>query len=170
VRNKRDALAGTGIRGLDTILAGGLPRNGPYVVQGKPGSGKTTLALQFAVAGARSGERVLYVVNGESEHEIHQVAASHGWSLDGVTVKYQDTTGSEEIPMQQSVLHPADVDVPATIEKLLEWVDELEPERLVIGNDGLTLGEPLRDLRGFLTDTCQPDESRSYDGRANHRS
>jgi hypothetical protein len=74
----------TGIEGLDAVLGGGLPRTHAYLVQGEHGSGKTTLGLQFCLAGARRGERVLYMSTCESEEEIREVARSHGWSLDGV--------------------------------------------------------------------------------------
>src|SRR4051794_30095283 len=84
---QRDALrAATGVPGLDDILGGGLPVHRLYLVQGTPGVGKTTLALQFLLEGVRLGERCLYITLSETEAEIHQVAQSHGWSLDGVTL------------------------------------------------------------------------------------
>ncbi|MEZ4411084.1 MAG: ATPase domain-containing protein, partial [Polyangiales bacterium] len=76
----------TGVPGLDEVLDGGLPANHLYLVQGSPGVGKTTLALQFLLEGARRGETGLYISLSESEDEIRLVAASHGWTLDGVTV------------------------------------------------------------------------------------
>ncbi|HEY8079289.1 MAG TPA: ATPase domain-containing protein, partial [Labilithrix sp.] len=69
----------TGIYGLDDILGGGLPQNRVYLVKGEPGVGKTTLALQFLLEGARAGERVLYITLSETEAEIRQVADSHRW-------------------------------------------------------------------------------------------
>ncbi|MBD3335351.1 MAG: AAA family ATPase, partial [Candidatus Eisenbacteria bacterium] len=77
VRNGQN-LAATGIAGLDAILRGGLPRDYSYLIQGDHGTGKTTLGLQFCMAGAREGERVLYVTLCESEAEIHEIARSHG--------------------------------------------------------------------------------------------
>src|SRR5579863_5170677 len=74
----------TGIEGLDEILSGGLPRNCFYLVQGDPGSGKTTLALQFLLEGVRRGEKGLYVTLSETKQELLTVAHSHGWSLDGI--------------------------------------------------------------------------------------
>ena len=76
----------TGIPGLDNILSGGFPPHRLYLVQGDPGVGKTTMALQFLREGARQGERVLYVTLSETREELHAVARSHGWSLDGVDV------------------------------------------------------------------------------------
>src|SRR5687768_11003119 len=76
----------TTIDGLDYILNGGLPRNHIYLIQGEPGAGKTTLALQFLLAGVRQDEAVLYFTLSETEKELHKVARSHGWSLDGVNI------------------------------------------------------------------------------------
>src|SRR3954453_13950762 len=75
---------GVGVSGLDAILGGGLPRDRFYLVQGDPGVGKTTLALQFLMEGRRAGEPGLYVTLGETRDELHGVAASHGWSLEGI--------------------------------------------------------------------------------------
>jgi circadian clock protein KaiC len=74
----------SGIDGLDDVLAGGMPRDCFYLVQGDPGSGKTTLALQFLLEGKRHGERVFYVTLSETRAELEMVARSHRWSLDGI--------------------------------------------------------------------------------------
>src|SRR6185436_14812143 len=79
-------LCKTGIEGLDDILNGGLPRNRMYLILGEPGVGKTTLALQFLLEGVRLGEKGLYVTLSESRDELVDVAASHGWDLDGIEV------------------------------------------------------------------------------------
>ncbi len=82
-----EAKSGTGIQGLDDILAGGFTPNRLYLVEGVPGSGKTTLALQFLLEGVRCGEPVLYVTLSESAEELRSVATSHGWSLEGITIR-----------------------------------------------------------------------------------
>ena len=76
------AKAATGIEGLDDILAGGLSRGHVFLLEGEPGTGKTTVALHFLMAGARAGERSLYITLSETERELHQGALSHGWELD----------------------------------------------------------------------------------------
>ena len=76
----------TGIAGLDDILCGGLDPDRLYLVEGEPGTGKTTLALQFLLEGARCGEKGLYVTLSESERELRLVAKRHGWTLDGISV------------------------------------------------------------------------------------
>ena len=76
----------TGIAGLDEVLGGGLPEGQIYLVEGESGAGKTTLGLQFLMAGARSGERTLWITLSETERQLRQSARSHGWSLDGVEV------------------------------------------------------------------------------------
>src|SRR5205085_11281641 len=93
LKNYRVAM---GVTGLDAILGGGLPRDRFYLVQGDPGVGKTTLALHFLMEGRRVGEQGLYVTLGETRHELEGVAASHGWSLEGITVFEVSTGESEE--------------------------------------------------------------------------
>jgi len=88
--------AQTGIEGLDHILVGGLPRNRVYLVQGDPGVGKTTLALQFLLEGIRNGETVLYVTLSETAEELKAVADSHGWDISKVHV-YEQLVGEEEL-------------------------------------------------------------------------
>src|ERR1700722_11254608 len=83
-RPKRPETVGSGIKGLDEILNGGLPSHRIYLIQGSPGVGKTTLALEFLLAGVARGERTLYITLSETEAEIRATASSHGWSLDGI--------------------------------------------------------------------------------------
>src|ERR1043165_9051587 len=88
MNEKRDELDAercpSGIEGLDEILCGGLPRDCFYLIQGDPGSGKTTLALQFLMEGLRRGEKVFYITLSETKKELLKVARSHGWSLDKI--------------------------------------------------------------------------------------
>ena len=99
----------TGIAGLDEILGGGLPSNHLYLLDGEPGTGKTTLALQFLLAGADVGARGLYVTLSESRAELTQVAASHGWSLDTVDVFELSAIESNEMDEGYTLFPPAEV-------------------------------------------------------------
>src|SRR5688572_6553469 len=111
----------TGIAGLDDVLRGGLPANRLNLVEGTPGAGKTTLALQFLLDGARRGETVLYVTLSETAHELRVVAESHGWNLDGVMLSelapHEDSLRPEE---QYTVFHPAEVELGETTWAVLE--------------------------------------------------
>ena len=108
--------AATGVAGLDELLSGGLIRNQLYSVQGDPGTGKTTLGLLFMVTGAAAGEPVLYITMSESEADVRRVAASHGWSLDGVTIHHHRPP--ESLADHQTMLHPAEVELPETTREI----------------------------------------------------
>lgn len=130
-----DTLAGTGIQGLDDVLLGGLAREHLYLVEGTPGSGKTTLALQFLLEGVRSGERCLYITLSETERELRATARSHGMSLEGLTIL--EVTPLEADPaQQQSMIHPSEVELDQTVGLIIEKTEELGPDRLVV--DALT--------------------------------
>jgi circadian clock protein KaiC len=147
--------AATGISGLDDILYGGLTPNRLYLIEGMPGSGKTTLALQFLQEGARLGEPVLFVTLSESEEEIRSVADSHGWSLEGITVRELvpvEASLSEED--QYSVFHPSEVELSDTTRRILEDVDRLKPRRIVFDSLSelrLLAGNALRYRRQILS-------------------
>jgi circadian clock protein KaiC len=126
------ALADTGIHGLDEILGGGLPRHHSYLVQGPHGSGKTTLGLQFLMAGARHGERGLYFATCESEEEIRVISRAHGWNLDGIVIRYHDPRDSFQNGPDQSVFLAAEMELPWTMEAILVEIDRVDPQRLVI--------------------------------------
>jgi len=122
----------TGIFGLDDVLAGGLPRDRLYLVEGVPGSGKTTLALQFLLEGLRLGESGMYVTLAETADELRASASSHGWSLQGITVVelVPETDLSSE--QEQTLLHPAEFELGETTGRILEKFEGERPTRLVI--------------------------------------
>ena len=122
----------TGVTGLDEILCGGLPRRRTYLVRGAPGTGKTTLGLQFLLEGARRGDPGLYVTLSETTEELAAVAASHGWTLDGFRVHPLSTPAEMlEAQRQNTLFHPAEVELNETIERVLALVDETKPQRIV---------------------------------------
>lgn len=124
--------ARTGIAGLDNILHGGLPAGHLYLLQGTPGVGKTTLALQFLLAGLQQGEAGLYITLSETKEEILQVAASHGWSLDGLSI-YELSTAEQTLRLDQenTLYAPADIELKETVRVLLAEVERLNPQRVV---------------------------------------
>ncbi len=125
--------AKTGIRGLDEILEGGFIRDRLYLIDGNPGSGKTTLALHFLREGVENGEKGLYVTLSETREELTEGAQAHGWTLDGVEIV-------ELIPDQQEALqgggeltmiHPSDIELSETMGKILAAIEAVQPTRIV---------------------------------------
>src|SRR6187431_3126257 len=106
-----ESLAATGIAGLDDVLRGGLPRDRLYLVEGDPGTGKTTLGLQFLLEGARAGERVLYVTLSETREELEATARSHGWSLDALEVFELPAEDMLDPTHDTSVFHPSEIEL-----------------------------------------------------------
>ena len=124
--------ASTGIPGLDDIMAGGFTRRRLFLVEGVPGSGKTTLALQYVMAGARRGEAVLYVTLSETEEELRAVADSHGWVLDGIHIRELTPPEAELEPDEQNTMfHPSEVELASTTKLILDDVERLKPTRVV---------------------------------------
>lgn len=144
----------TGIAGLNNVLEGGLPANRLYLVEGDPGSGKTTLALQFLIEGAARGEAVLYVTLSETKEELTAVAASHGWSLAGIDIHElvppEDSLRSEE---QYTIFHPSEVELGDTTKTIIEKVERIQPRRVVfdsLSEMRLLARDPLRYRRQIL--------------------
>lgn len=122
----------TGVPGLDSILCGGLPRTRMYLAQGEPGAGKTTLALQFLLAGREQGERGLYVTLSESRAELHAVARAHGWSLEGIDI-FELSTEELGVELDENTLYlPAEVELGERMRAVLDEVERVAPARLVI--------------------------------------
>lgn len=128
-----DARVSTGIAGLNDVLGGGFPQGHFFLVEGEPGTGKTTLGLQFLMQGARSGEAVLYVTLSESQDEVEKIARSHGWSLDGVTIfEFTPTEDSLRPEDQYSAFHPSEVEFQDTTQSILNEVERVQPRRVVL--------------------------------------
>lgn len=145
----------TGVGGLDDVLLGGLLRAGFYLVQGDPGSGKTTLALQFVQARLKAGERCLYVSLTESRADLENTCRSHGWSLEGLELRDLTRSGSDlDAQSQVSVFHPADTELSDLIKAVREEVERVQPQHIVF--DGMSelrllASEPLRYRRTLLS-------------------
>jgi circadian clock protein KaiC len=124
--------AATGIEGLDAVLEGGFPKRQSILIQGGPGTGKTTLALQFLLEGKRRGETGLYISLLQGRSDIERIARSHGWSLEGIGVEtlmdYREFAGFAH---EQTVFHPAHVELGETIGKIRALVERTAPARLV---------------------------------------
>src|SRR4030095_13912957 len=143
-----------GVPGLDAVLAGGLPARRLYLIQGDPGVGKTTLAMQFLLEGARLGEQGLYISLSETKEEIEVVARSHGWALDHIQL-YELSTIQEQIrgESESTFFRPSEVELSRTTEALIAEVERVNPHRVVF--DSLSemrmLAEtPLRYRRQIL--------------------
>jgi circadian clock protein KaiC len=143
----------TGIAGLDDILGGGLTAHRVYLVEGSPGTGKTTLGLQFLLDGLARGESGLYITLSETADELKAVAESHGWSLEGLSIF--ELAGDLELDpdAQQSVFHPSEVELGETTRNVMNRVDQVKPARLVfdsLSEMRLLAQNPLRYRRQIL--------------------
>lgn len=127
-----DRICSTGIGGFDEILAGGLPRNRLYLLEGSPGTGKTTLGMQFLLAGVAAGEPGMYITFSETNEELHAVAESHGWPMAGITLcdmaAIEPQLGADA---QSTLFHPADLELNQTTQLLFEQIDRIKPLRVV---------------------------------------
>ena len=133
-RKEQSAKALFGIPGLDDILLGGLRRNRLFLFEGSPGAGKTTLALQFLLEGARTGEKGLYITLSETEAELREVALSHGWSLDdGMDIfELAPPENLLDEAQQQSLLYSSDLELGETTQRIFDAMDRAKPSRVVI--------------------------------------
>ncbi len=144
----------TGSDGLDDILCGGLDPNRMYLYEGRPGAGKTTMALQFLLEGARRGERVLYISLSETKRELTLVARRHGWSLDGVDIFElvpPETTLDPE--RELTVFHPAEMELSETTGLIFKEVERINASRVVLDSLSelrLLAQNPLRYRRQVL--------------------
>src|ERR1700750_822105 len=123
-----------GIWGLDDILSGGLSRGHLFLVEGAPGTGKTTVALQFLMEGSRAGEKGLYITLSETEAELRDGAASHGWTL-GPEVTVFELIPPESLldsEQQQSLLYSSDLELGETTRQVFDAVERIKPSRVVL--------------------------------------
>jgi circadian clock protein KaiC len=142
----------TGVPGLDTLLCGGLPADRLHLIQGRPGAGKTTLALQFLLNGAANGERGVYVTLSETAAELRGVAASHGWSLDRVELCQLHTEAPQDED-RYTLFHPAEVELGEVSGEMLRVIERVQPTRVALDSLSelrLLSRDPLRYRRQIL--------------------
>jgi len=143
-----------GVPGLDTILHGGLPQGRLYLLEGQPGSGKTTISLQFLREGAREGDRCLYITLSETAEELREVASSHGWDLQGIDLfELSSVEGVLGEGRNQSVFHSWEVELGETIRLIKAEIERFEPNRVVFDSLSelrLLAQDPLRYRRQVL--------------------
>ena len=154
----------TGIEGLDDVLSGGLPASHMFLIEGDPGSGKTTLGLQFLMVGAQKGEKVLYITLSETESEIRQVAQSHGWEIDNLSiVEFTPREDSLRPEDQYSAFHPAEIELQDTANSILQVVAREQPQRVVfdslseirlLARDQLRYRRQILALKHFFSTRC----------------
>lgn len=145
----------TGVAGLDNVLMGGLLRGGFYLLQGDPGSGKTTVALQYVRARQAAGESCLYISLTESRRDLENACHAHGWSLDGISLcDLTRSAASLAVDAEASVYHPADAELSDITKTVIAEVDRIRPQHVVF--DGLSelrllSGDALRYRRQLLS-------------------
>lgn len=148
-------LASTGVEGLDDVLRGGLARRRVYLFEGAPGTGKTTAAFQFLLAGAAAGERGLYITLSETDEELRATAASHGWEIPDLISIYELTPPENLLDeqQQQSLLYSADLELGETSQLIFQAIEQAQPTRIVIDSLSeirLLAGGSLRYRRQIL--------------------
>jgi circadian clock protein KaiC len=144
----------TGIPGLDLILEGGFPTERVYLIEGEPGTGKTTLAIQFLLEGVRNGETPLYITLSETREELEAVAVSHRWSLAGLSI-YEVVPPMDGLTpdTQYTIFHPAEIELGETTNAIVKEFERVKPTRVVIDSLSemrLLARDPLRFRRQVL--------------------
>lgn len=133
VSQRIERQARTGIEGLDDVLGGGLQRGRAFLLEGAPGTGKTTVATQFLIEGAAAGERCLYITLSENDAELRDGATSHGWDLSGVEVfELIPPENLLDEDQQQSLLYSSDLELGETTKRIFEAVERVKPQRVVL--------------------------------------
>jgi circadian clock protein KaiC len=129
-----DSMARTGVPGLDDILGGGFFRGNIFLLEGSPGTGKTTLALRFLLRGAEDGERGLYITMSETETELRSGAASHGWEIGPGIDVFELTPPESQLNagQEQSLLYSSDLELGETTQLIVERVESVKPVRVVV--------------------------------------
>jgi circadian clock protein KaiC len=131
--NERGEKANFGVGGLDDITSGGLTRGRLFLLEGSPGTGKTTIATQFLISGAEAGERSLYITLSETEDELRMGAASHGWSFEGIEIfELVPPESLLDDDQQQSLLYSSDLELGETTKRIFEAFERVRPERVVL--------------------------------------
>jgi circadian clock protein KaiC len=152
-QNPSDVRISTGVSGLDEVLGGGLTPERLYLVEGTPGTGKTTLSLQFLLDGVARGDRCLYVTLSETSQELRSAAAAHGWSLDRLDLYELVSELGLDPDSEQSILHPSEVELGETVKEVIQRVDAMKPNRVVFDSLSelrLLAQNPLRYRRQIL--------------------
>jgi circadian clock protein KaiC len=150
-----------GVPGLDYVLGGGLPANRVFLIEGAPGTGKTTMALQFLLEGVQRKEKALYITLAETRQELSAVAQSHGWDLSGIDI-YELAPPDEILnpDAKYTVFHPSDVEMNQSVQGIYHVVDRLHPARVVVDSlsemrilaqDPLRLRRQVLALKHFFT-------------------
>jgi circadian clock protein KaiC len=154
VKHQDEPRVCTGVSGLDDVLGGGLDPDRVYLVEGEPGTGKTTLALQFLLEGLRRGERGLYVTLSENEQELRLVAERHGWSLGELVIfELVPPEASLDPEREQTLFHPSEMELAETMALIFDRVNKLAPARVVfdsLSEMRLLAQNPLRYRRQIL--------------------
>jgi circadian clock protein KaiC len=130
------AQVATGVEGLDDVLSGGLTRGSLFLLEGQPGTGKTTIALQFLIEGQKAGERSLYITLSETRQELISTAASHGWTIekDIEIFELQPSESLLDVNEQQTLLYSSDLELGETVKQILQAVERTSPALIVLGN------------------------------------